>query len=189
MEGGGQGVLTIGKILASAFGSEGKNVVLTKSYGGTARGGASKTELVVTDLGEEVDFPEVLSPDLLVAMTQEAFDAYIEDVDPSGVAVVDSSYVKEMRADVSKSIISIPFSRLAFQRLGDELLANLFVVLIVGRIFVISNERLVGAIRKNLPQLGNEIIDKAIDITGTFDENIKDGLEKRTNKMRVERPI
>ena len=67
---GGQGVLMAGIIIgkaASLF--DNINAVQTQSYGPEARGGASRTEVVVSD--EEIDYPKVSHPDILVAMSHK----------------------------------------------------------------------------------------------------------------------
>ena len=75
---GGQGVILAGIILgkaASLF--DEKEAVQTQSYGPEARGGASKCEVVISD--SEVDYPKVQSPDILIAMSNEALIKYIVD--------------------------------------------------------------------------------------------------------------
>ncbi len=74
---GGQGMILAGIILAEAAAIfDGKMAVQTQSYGPEARGGASKAEVVIAD--GEIDHPEVLSADVVVALSQEAFDKYAE---------------------------------------------------------------------------------------------------------------
>ena len=73
---GGQGIILAGIILgksASLF--DGKEAVQTQSYGPEARGGASKCEVVISDT--KVDYPKVESPDILVAMSNEALLKYV----------------------------------------------------------------------------------------------------------------
>ncbi len=72
---GGQGLIFAGIILAEAAGiHDGKYVCQTQSYGPEARGGASKAEVVISD--REIDYPEAIKPDLLLAMSQKSCDAY-----------------------------------------------------------------------------------------------------------------
>ena len=81
---GGQGLILMGIILAEAIGIyDGKHVAQTQSYGPEARGGSSKAEIVVSD--EEIDYPEGLKLDLLLAMNQKSCDDYYMDLKPDGV--------------------------------------------------------------------------------------------------------
>ena len=85
---GGQGIILAGIILgksASLF--DGKEAVQTQSYGPEARGGASKCEVVISDT--KVDYPKVQSPDILVAMSNEALIKYIVDLKDNGTLIVD----------------------------------------------------------------------------------------------------
>ena len=65
---GGQGIILTGIILAEAAISMGKNAIQSQSYGPEARGGASKSEIIVSD--KEIYFTKVNKPNLFLALTQ-----------------------------------------------------------------------------------------------------------------------
>jgi 2-oxoglutarate ferredoxin oxidoreductase subunit gamma len=70
---GGQGVITAAIILAKAAAIfEGKNAIQSQSYGAAARGGATRTDIVIAD--SEINFPKVLQPNILVSLTQESYN-------------------------------------------------------------------------------------------------------------------
>ena len=118
---GGQGLILMGIILAEAIGiHEVKYVALTQSYGPEARGGSSKAELVVSD--SEIDYPKALKLDLLVCLTQQACEDYYMDLKPEGLLVVDSTLVTQVPLTNS---IAIPFTRIAREKLGKEMAANI----------------------------------------------------------------
>jgi 2-oxoglutarate ferredoxin oxidoreductase subunit gamma len=118
---GGQGLILMGLILAEAIGIyEGKYVALTQSYGPEARGGSSKAELVVSD--SEIDYPKALKLDLLVCLTQQACDEYYMDLKPEGLLVVDSTFVTQIPV---ARFFEIPFTRIAREKLGKEMVANI----------------------------------------------------------------
>jgi 2-oxoglutarate ferredoxin oxidoreductase subunit gamma len=50
------------------------NVSQSQSYGPESRGGASRAEVVFDE--DQIDFPKVIKPNLLVCLTQEAFNQY-----------------------------------------------------------------------------------------------------------------
>ena len=69
---GGQGIITAAIILAeAAVLYEGLNAVQSQSYGPEARGGASRSEVIISD--EDIDYPKAVNIDLLLALTDEAF--------------------------------------------------------------------------------------------------------------------
>ena len=75
---GGQGILTMGRILGEAFSiHEEKNSVNTQSYGPESRGGACKSEIIVSD--REINYPYVRKADIFVALSQVAIDTYISN--------------------------------------------------------------------------------------------------------------
>jgi 2-oxoglutarate ferredoxin oxidoreductase subunit gamma len=69
---GGQGILLAAAIIADAAAGLGKHVVQSQSYGPAARGGASKAEVIIAD--DEIDFAEVLVPEISLCLSQEAGD-------------------------------------------------------------------------------------------------------------------
>ena len=89
---GGQGMILAGIILAEAAAVyDGLNAVQTQSYGPEARGGASRSEVVIAQ--GEIDYPKVLNPDLVLSMSQEACDRFCDGVKEDGLVVVDSTTV------------------------------------------------------------------------------------------------
>jgi 2-oxoglutarate ferredoxin oxidoreductase subunit gamma len=118
---GGQGIIVAGIILAKAAGIyEGKEVCQTQAYGPEARGGASKAEVVISD--GEIDYPKAIKPDLVLAMNQKACDSYGYDLKPGGLIMVDSTLVRDLPSARS---IALPFTQIARQELGKEMVANI----------------------------------------------------------------
>lgn len=88
---GGQGLLLAGIILSEAAILENKNAVQTQSYGPEARGGASKAEVIISH--DDIDFPKVTIPNIVLALTQVASDKYIETVAEDGIVIVDDKII------------------------------------------------------------------------------------------------
>jgi len=62
---GGQGVILAGQILGRAVSvHEGRNAVMAQSYGPESRGGACKTEVILSD--GTIEYPRVVEPDVVV---------------------------------------------------------------------------------------------------------------------------
>ncbi len=118
---GGQGLILAGIILAEAAGIyDGKFVCQTQSYGPAARGGASKAEVVISDL--EIDYPKAVRPDVLLALNQKSLDTYLGDLKEDGLLLVDAGLVTE---DPTGRAVAIPFTDIARHRLGREMAANI----------------------------------------------------------------
>lgn len=134
---GGQGLILMGIILAEAIGIyEGKYVTQTQSYGPEARGGSSKSEVIVSD--EEIDYPKAIRLDFLLAMNQRACDEFFKDLKPDGLLVVDSTFVSQIP---TPKAIEIPFTRIAREKLGREVVANIVALGALTQIIPIVSPR------------------------------------------------
>ncbi len=121
---GGQGLILMGIILAEAIGIyDGKYVAQTQSYGPEARGGSSKSEIIVSD--EEIDYPKAISLDLLLAMNQKSCDEFYPDLKPEGLLLVDSTFVTQIP---TPKAFQIPFTRMAREKLEREVVANIIAL-------------------------------------------------------------
>ncbi|KKM11728.1 2-oxoglutarate ferredoxin oxidoreductase subunit gamma [Clostridiales bacterium PH28_bin88] len=147
---GGQGLILAGIILAEAAIKEGKNAVQTQSYGPEARGGASKAEVIISS--EEIDYPKVSKPDVLLAMTQEACDKYRRDLRPDSLLLADATHVHDIPAG-STRVYSLPITRVAREELGKEMVANIVALGALAQLTgVVSRESLVSAILARVPK-------------------------------------
>ena len=119
---GGQGLITAGIILAEAACiNEGKHAVQSQSYGPEARGGASKSEVIISD--EPIDYPKATVVDACLAMTQESADTYANGIKEGGVLLLDSDFVKNEPKGNFK-IYKFPITRTAKEEVGREIVAN-----------------------------------------------------------------
>ena len=156
---GGQGMILAGIILAEAAAIyDGKNAVQTQSYGPEARGGASKAEVIISD--GEIDHPEVISADVLVALSQEAFRKFSKDVKPNGLLIVDSDKVDSTPAPQA---IRIPVTKMAFETTGKIITANTVALgVLVALTGVVSRESIEKAILARAPKGTEEMNRKAL---------------------------
>ena len=104
---GGQGVVTIGKILGTAFTIYGgKNSVNTQSYGPESRGGACRSEVILSE--GVINYPYVRRADVLVALSQSALDTYVEDLKEGGILVTESHAVTSIPQPERFRLIPVP---------------------------------------------------------------------------------
>jgi 2-oxoglutarate ferredoxin oxidoreductase subunit gamma len=162
---GGQGLLLSGAILAEALGIiEGQNVVQSNSYGGQVRGGSSRSDVLISPPGEEIDYPEVLNADILLAMTQEALDEYSSIVKPDGMVILDTTYVKEIPSAQAGKVIRYPFTLRTKERLGSELPTNIVILAVIAQLNnLVSRDTLSKAINAHSPKGKAEMNLKAMD--------------------------
>jgi 2-oxoglutarate ferredoxin oxidoreductase subunit gamma len=123
---GGQGIIKSGIITAAAAClHEGKNAVQTQSYGPESRGGACKSEVVISE--DEIDFPKVDEPDVLVAMSQHAYNEYAENVKHGGTIILDPDMIPREKTLKDLKVFRVPATRIA-DELGRRIVANIVML-------------------------------------------------------------
>jgi len=125
---GGQGLILAGTILArAAVLYAGKEAVQRQSYGTEARGGASRSEVIISD--ETIDYPEVISGrnDILLAMGGAALTRYLKDVKPGGIVIYDPGLILDVPKDVNATFYPIRAASIA-EGLGRRIVANMVMV-------------------------------------------------------------
>ena len=159
---GGQGLILAGIILAEAASIlEGRNAVQTQSYGPESRGGASKSEVVISS--EEIDYPKVTCPDLLLVMTQEACDKYIGDLKKGGTAVLDTSLIERMPRN-GKKHYGVPITQIAKETVGKAITANIVALGVLTAITgIVERESIEKAVMRRVPKGTEEINKKALE--------------------------
>ena len=155
----GQGMILAGIILAEAAAIyDGKQATQTQSYGPEARGGASRSEVVISD--EEIDHPEVLSADVVVALSQEAYKKFADTVRAGGLLIVDEDRVK---TSPEFDVIKIPVARIASQTTGKAITANTVALgVLVGLTNLVSHDALEKAVTARAPKGTEEMNRKAL---------------------------
>lgn len=145
---GGQGLILAGVILAEAVGVyEGKKVIQTQSYGPEARGGASKTDVIISD--HEIWYPKARKVNILACLSQKAVDSYLTDIAPDGITIYDNFYV---RSCVTKHCYGLPLAIKTRERFGREIFMNIVLLGSLAEITKITSvESLKQAIRHHVP--------------------------------------
>lgn len=160
---GGQGLILAGTILAEAAGVlEGKDVVQTQAYGIQARGGASQATVIISN--RPIYFPEALTPDLLLCLSQEAYERYMPRLRAGGLLILDEDLVKteNLRADIT--FLAFPFTAEA-ERLNQRIAANMVALgALAGATGVVRAESLAHAIPSRLPERHVPLALKALDV-------------------------
>jgi len=160
---GGQGLILVGKILAEAAAIyEGKNATQSQSYGPEARGGASRSEVIISD--EDIDYPKAVNLDLLLALTQESCDKYWNDLKDDGILLIDSEYVKNIPEGKFK-VYGCEITKIASEKIGRTLVANIVALgIIIHLTKIISNDAVEQAILARVPRGTEELNLKAFRI-------------------------
>jgi 2-oxoglutarate ferredoxin oxidoreductase subunit gamma len=157
---GGQGVILSGFIIgkaASVFMDY--NAVQSQSYGPEARGGAARSEVIVSD--GKIGYPRPTGVDLFVAMSQESFDTYRDDINKDTVIIVDPDLVPKHK--IGQPIYEIKAQKIA-ESLGNKIVTNIVMVGASTSIFkLLDKEAVKKSVLDSVPSRFKELNEKAFE--------------------------
>jgi 2-oxoglutarate ferredoxin oxidoreductase subunit gamma len=163
---GGQGIILAGVILGkAACVFSGLNAVQTQSYGPEARGGASKAEVVISD--GVIGYPGVEQADILVAMSQQAWDKYNQAVKESSKIIIDPDLVTLGPSE--KRVYKVKATKIA-TNLGSKIVANMVMLgALIGITGLVPKDAMEKAILDSVPKRTLEVNKRA------YEEGFKEG--------------
>lgn len=122
---GGQGVMSLGQLIAYAGMIEGKGVSWLPSYGPEQRGGTANCTVVVSD--ETVGSPLVTSPSTAIVLNNPSFDKFEPRVRPGGLLIINSSLITRISERKDIKVIEINATDMA-NDLGNGHVANIILL-------------------------------------------------------------
>ena len=159
---GGQGMVVMGYILGRAAAVyDGKYATMTQSYGPEARGGASSTQVIISD--DNIFYPYVIAPDVLVGMSQEGYDKHRGNLAKDAFLLHDEDLVTPAPDEQAKKIFKIPATRFA-EELGRKIVANIVMLGFFSALTgIVNEEALKKAITDAVPKGTTELNLKAYE--------------------------
>ena len=159
---GGQGIVLAGQIVGQAVSIYDKGfATLTQSYGPEARGGSCTAELVISD--EPIGYPYVLSPQILIILSQEAYTRYGHNPSLETLVIIDPDLVKPDPSQ-NPAPLSIPATRMA-QEMGRAVVANIIMLgFMVAVSNLVSSEALQKSVLASVPEGTGEFNIKAFEL-------------------------
>jgi len=147
---GGQGIIRMGLILGKAASiHDNKNATLTQSFGPEARGGACSAQVIISD--QAILYPYLTTAELLVAMSQEAYDKFEPELGENGLLLIEEDLVRPHETRPGIRQYAVPATRMA-EKLGNRMYANLVMLGFLGAISrVVSREALNAALPGMVP--------------------------------------
>ena len=123
---GGQGIVSMGKMLAYAGMKGDKHVTSLPSYGPEMRGGTANCSVIISE--REIASPFISHPDTLIVMNQASLDKFSKLVLNDGLIIANSSLVK-MDSDIGAKIrvVEVPANDMAIE-LGNLKVANMIIL-------------------------------------------------------------
>jgi len=162
---GGQGIIKASYLLGEAAIIDGKNALQTQAYGSEARGGESRGEVIIED-GTIYELEPIMS-DILIAMSQSAYEKFIPLLKEGGTLIIDSDLVTrdEAKEPEGVTVHSIPATNIAYKEIGEKMAANMVIIGFVNaHLKIVSKDSLEKAIRKNVPKGSEDFNLSAFDM-------------------------
>lgn len=160
---GGQGVITATIILAeAAVIYENLNAVQSQSYGPEARGGATRSDVIISE--SNIDYPKVIQPNVLVCLTQEAYNKFYQIIRPGGLLLTDPRYV-ETNKKVDAQQKALPMFQSVMDKIGKPIVFN---ICMLGAVLELTNlitpESIMKVLENRIPADFLEINRAALDL-------------------------
>jgi len=160
---GGQGVITAAILLAeAAVRYESLNAVQTQSYGAEARGGATRSDVIIWD--KPIYFPRVTQANVLVCLTQTAFNKYQETIRPGGLLITDSSLVQNS-GNVDARRIELPLYEAVMDTIKKPVVLNICMLgAVIAVTEIVRVESIKGLIAERFAEDFHETNFMAVDL-------------------------
>ena len=178
---GGQGIIMAGDVLGTAATLYDNNFAsMTQAYGPEARGGACSAQVIVNE--EEILFPYVKEPHVLICMSQEGYSKNVGTLRKGGILIWDTDLVQTKKIDPSFSTYHIPSTRFA-EEMGNKMMANIVMLGFFSAVYdLISVKALRKAVLTSVPEPTREINAQAFERGREYGEAI---LKSRAKKDKL----
>ncbi|MCF8075412.1 MAG: 2-oxoacid:acceptor oxidoreductase family protein [Desulfotignum sp.] len=160
---GGQGVITAAIILAkAAVMFEGKNATQSQSYGAAARGGATRSDVLISE--SDIFFPKVVQPNILVSLTQESYNTFSGIIRPGGLLLVDSKFVS-IENKVDAKHLALPMYDTVMEKIGKPIVFNICMLgALLGATRLVRGESILKVLETTIPKDFMEMNKTALDL-------------------------
>jgi len=168
---GGQGVILAAAVVGKAAAIfQGGYAAMTQSFGPEARGGSSSAQVILST--EPILYPYITQPDVLVAMSQEAYTKFSPEVKPGGIVIIERELVHVDKIAPGDRIYAVPATRLA-EELGRKVVLNIVMVGFFGAVTnLLDPDALRQAVEDSVPpamrKLNLQAYDKGFEYGATL---------------------
>lgn len=147
---GGQGLVSVAIILGeAAVMYEGLEAVQSQSYGAAARGGATRSDVIISE--KRINIPQAAQPGILICLTQEAYTTYAPIIRPGGLLITDSRFVKTTRKVDAKQV-ELGLYQEVLNQIGTPVVFNICVLgALIGMRPMVAKESVLKALARRFP--------------------------------------
>jgi 2-oxoglutarate ferredoxin oxidoreductase subunit gamma len=153
---GGQGVLSMGKILAYSGIMQDQEVSWMPSYGPEMRGGTANVTVIVSD--ERISSPTLTAFDTAIILNQQSMDKFEKTVKPGGVLLYDPNGILHHPTRTDITIYQVDAAKLAAE-MGNTKIFNMIVLGAYMKIKpIVKLENVIKGLKKSLPERYHKLI-------------------------------
>jgi len=169
---GGQGVITAAVVLAeAAVLYENLIAVQSQAYGPAARGGATRSDIIISD--SDINYPKVIQPNVLVCLTQEAYNNFYPIIRPGGLLITDNRYVKIQRK-VDAQQKELPMHHTVMEKIGKSIVFNICMLgVVISLTALVKSESIMKVLENRIPSSFLEMNRKALNLGVKLAEDVK----------------
>lgn len=166
---------------------EGLNAVQTQVYGPEARGGATRSDVVISS--EPIRFPKVVNANVLVCLTQEAYDKFGRIVQPGGFLLIDSLYVTNPKNTEARQVI-LPLFEATKKEIGNPIVFNIAVLgCVLSLTKIVRPESVLKALRTKIaPQyldMNTKALELGMDMGAKWKDSKANSARKENTKTKA----
>jgi 2-oxoglutarate ferredoxin oxidoreductase subunit gamma len=167
---GGQGLISAAIILAeAAVLHEGLEAVQSQSYGAAARGGATRSDVIISD--EVINMPKVFQPNVLLCLTQEAYNKFRGIVRPGGLLITDARFVTTT-PKVDARQVELPLYQQVMEKIGKAVVFNISVLgALLALTPLVSTESILKLLGERFPSAFIDMNRQALELGYALGEN------------------
>ena len=166
---GGQGVLSMGKILAYAGLLDGLEVTWMPSYGPEQRGGTANVTVILSD--EPISSPVLDQYDVAVILNQQSLDKFESHVKPGGTLIYDPYGINRLPQRTDIKVVEVKATEAAVET-GNMKTFNMLLLGALLKLFpMVSSDTVIEGLKKTLPErhhhlspLNREAIEKGASL-------------------------
>jgi len=160
---GGQGIITAAVILAeAAVLYENLNAVQSQAYGPAARGGSTRSDIIISD--SDINFPKVIQPNVLICLTQEAYNTFYPIIRPGGLLITDTRFVKtEKKVDAQQK--ELPMYQSIMDEIGKPIVLNICMLgAVISFTKIVESESIMKILTSRIPSSFLDMNQKALNL-------------------------
>ena len=161
---GGQGVLSMGKILAYAGLMDNLEVTWMPSYGPEQRGGTANVTVIVSD--QPISSPVLDSYDTAVLLNQQSLDKFESKVKSGGTLIYDPSGIHHPPTRTDINIVPVDAMTAAIEMNNTKTYNMILLGALLNRRNIVSVDAVIRGLKKTLPERHHHLIplnEKAIE--------------------------